>query len=58
LSRSRILILASHSLDLLQRWCNTAILLERGRIVCSGSVAEVAEVYQKGFTIPTSEQVA
>jgi ABC-type polysaccharide/polyol phosphate transport system ATPase subunit len=58
LSRSRILILASHSLDLLRRWCNTAILLERGRIVCSGSVAEVAEVYQKGLTLPTSEQVA
>ena len=58
LSRSRILIFASHSLELLQSWCNVAILLERGNIVCSGSVAEVIEVYQRGHVLPTSQQVA
>jgi ABC-type polysaccharide/polyol phosphate transport system ATPase subunit len=57
LSRTRILILASHSMELLQRWCNTAILLERGQIVCSGSVAEVAEVYQRQ-TLPASGRAA
>jgi ABC-2 type transport system ATP-binding protein/lipopolysaccharide transport system ATP-binding protein len=46
LSRSRILIMASHSTELLKNWCNKAILLERGRIVASGPVAEVAEVYK------------
>jgi ABC-type polysaccharide/polyol phosphate transport system ATPase subunit len=58
LSRSRILIFASHSLEQLQSWCNVAILLERGNIVCSGSVAEVIEVYQTGHALPTSQQVA
>jgi ABC-type polysaccharide/polyol phosphate transport system ATPase subunit len=58
LSRTRILILASHSMDLLQRWCNTAILLERGRIVCSGSVAEVSKAYQNRQTLGTSGQAA
>ena len=57
LSRTRILILASHSMDLLQRWCNTAILLERGRVVCSGPVAEVAKLYQTQ-TLPTSGHAA
>jgi ABC-type polysaccharide/polyol phosphate transport system ATPase subunit len=58
LSRTRILILASHSLELLQRWCNTAILLERGRVVCAGPVAEVAKAYQSGHSLPTSGQAA
>jgi ABC-2 type transport system ATP-binding protein/lipopolysaccharide transport system ATP-binding protein len=45
---SSIMVLASHSMGLLQEWCNRAILLEGGRIVASGSVAEVAAVYQRG----------
>jgi ABC-2 type transport system ATP-binding protein/lipopolysaccharide transport system ATP-binding protein len=47
LSRSRILVLASHSAELLQTWCNTAILLEHGRITHRGSVAETVEVYRE-----------
>jgi ABC-type polysaccharide/polyol phosphate transport system ATPase subunit len=47
LSRSRILVLASHSPALLNAWCNKAILLERGRIVHEGSVEETAEVYRQ-----------
>jgi homopolymeric O-antigen transport system ATP-binding protein len=58
LSRSRILILASHSLELLQSWCNIAILLERGRIVCSGPIADVIEVYKNEHALPTSHLVA
>jgi ABC-type polysaccharide/polyol phosphate transport system ATPase subunit len=46
LSRSRILIMASHSMGLLQNCCTKAILLERGKVVCEGSMAEVAEVYR------------
>ena len=44
-SATSILVLASHSLPLLEEWCNRAILLDHGRIVASGSVAEVAAVY-------------
>src|SRR6185312_11571363 len=32
-SRSNILILASHSMELLLEWCQTGILLDRGRLV-------------------------
>ena len=44
---SSILVLASHSLPILQEWCNRAILLERGRIISMGDVEEIAAVYQQ-----------
>jgi len=47
LSRSRILVLASHSTGLLMNWCNKAVLLEHGRIVHKGSVKETLAVYQE-----------
>ena len=37
-----ILVLASHAMPLLEEWCNRAVLLEGGRIVGSGTVAEMA----------------
>lgn len=43
---SSILVLASHSIPLVREWCNRAILLDRGEIVCSGKVEEVVAVYQ------------
>jgi ABC-type polysaccharide/polyol phosphate transport system ATPase subunit len=43
---SSILVLASHSIPLLQEWCNRAILLDHGFIVSSGNVGEVAEAYR------------
>ena len=36
-----VVILASHSVELLKIWCNRAIRLEAGRIVDQGSVGEV-----------------
>jgi ABC-type polysaccharide/polyol phosphate transport system ATPase subunit len=45
LSRSRVLVFATHSLELLNQWCSTAILMVKGRIVSSGSVAAVAKEY-------------
>jgi ABC-type polysaccharide/polyol phosphate transport system ATPase subunit len=47
LNRSSILVLASHSTELLKAWCNKAILLEHGHIVHQGSVEETAEVYRE-----------
>lgn len=43
---SSILVLASHTLPLLQEWCNRAVLLDQGRIVASGSVEEVTALYE------------
>jgi ABC-type polysaccharide/polyol phosphate transport system ATPase subunit len=42
---SSILVLASHSMELVGEWCNRAILLHQGRIAASGSVKEVAAAY-------------
>ena len=44
-SGTSILVLASHSLPLLEEWCNRAVLLDHGRIAAEGSVAEVAAAY-------------
>jgi ABC-type polysaccharide/polyol phosphate transport system ATPase subunit len=47
-ANSSIMVLASHSMPLLQEWCNRAILLDQGRVVCAGDVTEVAGVYEAG----------
>jgi len=45
-SSTSILVLASHTMPLLEEWCNRAILLDQGRIVASGGVKEVVAIYQ------------
>lgn len=44
---SSILVLASHSLPLLEQWCNRAILLDQGSIIAAGDVKEVINAYTK-----------
>jgi lipopolysaccharide transport system ATP-binding protein len=44
-SKAGILILASHSLDLVRKTCNKAILLEHGRVAAIGDIEEVLTVY-------------
>lgn len=44
---SSILVLASHSLDLVGEWCSRAIYLKDGEIRAIGPVAEVTEHYRK-----------
>jgi lipopolysaccharide transport system ATP-binding protein len=44
-SRAGVLVLASHSPELLRRTCNKAMLLERGRIRAIGDLDEVLEAY-------------
>lgn len=51
IARSRMLVLASHSLDLIRSLCNRAILLESGRIVATGSPDEVIELYRQSNQI-------
>lgn len=45
-SSSSIMVLASHSMPLLRKWCNRAILLDGGRIVAAGTVAEIEAEYR------------
>jgi len=46
---SNILVLASHSLPLVQQWCNRALLLDQGHIVAAGPVDEVIATYAAKF---------
>lgn len=43
--QSGILVLASHSEDIIRRLCNRAFLLEGGRLLASGTPDEVFELY-------------
>ena len=43
--RSSILVLASHSQELLRKWCNRGLLLQQGRIMISGPIDEVIAAY-------------
>ena len=45
--RSSILVLASHSMDLLKTWCNRGIFLEHGIIKAAGSIDEVIAAYNE-----------
>jgi ABC-2 type transport system ATP-binding protein/lipopolysaccharide transport system ATP-binding protein len=42
---SAMLVLASHSPDLLRKWCNRGIMLQHGRIAAQGSIDEVMKAY-------------
>jgi len=44
---SSILVLASHSMPLLEQWCNRAILLDQGHIRASGDLGSVSAVYRE-----------
>lgn len=40
-------LFVSHSIEQVKRLCNKAILLEKGKIIASGDIDEVAEVYEE-----------
>jgi ABC-type polysaccharide/polyol phosphate transport system ATPase subunit len=44
---SSILVLASHSLELVEEWCHRGILLHHGRVVAAGPIGEIAAAYRR-----------
>jgi ABC-2 type transport system ATP-binding protein/lipopolysaccharide transport system ATP-binding protein len=48
IKKAGILVLASHQEQLVRKLCNRAILMEHGRLLHSGSVEEVLEMYGQG----------
>lgn len=44
-SNTNIMVIASHSMDIIRKWCNKAIWLEHGKVVSYGGVDEVADQY-------------
>ena len=47
IGRSSIMVLASHSDELIRQMCNRAILLKNGSVVADGPTEEVLEMYAK-----------
>jgi ABC-type polysaccharide/polyol phosphate transport system ATPase subunit len=45
IGRSSIMVLASHSDELIRQMCNRAILLEHGRLVADGPTEDVIKIY-------------
>jgi ABC-type polysaccharide/polyol phosphate transport system ATPase subunit len=45
LSRSKIIVIASHSDSIIEKFCNKALLLEHGQIIYAGGVKEAANIY-------------
>ena len=50
---SSILVLASHSTDLLRKWCNRGILLQHGRIAAQGDIDDVIGAYAGAVALRT-----
>jgi len=42
---SSIMVLASHAVPLLQKWCNRGVLLQKGRVAAVGDIMHVIAVY-------------
>ncbi len=49
LGRARIVVMASHSEELLKRFCSKAIWLDQGRVKLSGDIDSVLSEYKKGI---------
>ena len=47
LTRTGILVIASHSAGMLRQWCNKGMLLEKGKLLTYGPLEEVLARYDK-----------
>jgi ABC-type polysaccharide/polyol phosphate transport system ATPase subunit len=47
LHRTGIMVIASHSTEMLRKWCNKGIMLEHGKIVSQGPIDEVISHYEE-----------
>jgi len=45
--RAGIMVIASHSADLVRRICNKALYMDKGQVIAAGPVAEVLSAYDK-----------
>jgi ABC-type polysaccharide/polyol phosphate transport system ATPase subunit len=48
MERASLVVFATHSLDVLPRFCERTILLRHGRIVADGPTDDVVRVYTEG----------
>jgi ABC-type polysaccharide/polyol phosphate transport system ATPase subunit len=57
IDRSSILVLVSHQMELIERYCDQAIWLQNGRIVQTGEPAEIVAAYQSGAGTGVSAKI-
>jgi ABC-type polysaccharide/polyol phosphate transport system ATPase subunit len=53
---SSILVLASHSMELVEQWCTRGILLHQGRVSMIGPIKEVVSAYRKLTDVSMPQQ--
>lgn len=46
ISQTGILVIASHSTEVLRKWCNKGMLLEHGKMLAYGDIEDVIELYE------------
>jgi ABC-2 type transport system ATP-binding protein/lipopolysaccharide transport system ATP-binding protein len=46
-ARSSAMVVATHSRDVLHQWCNRCFLMEHGKLITAGPVAEVLSIYDE-----------
>lgn len=51
-----ILVIASHSFDILRKWCNKGMLLEHGKLLDYGPIERIIEQYKKNNNIVEGER--
>jgi ABC-2 type transport system ATP-binding protein/lipopolysaccharide transport system ATP-binding protein len=44
-SKASILVLASHSPEICQRWCNKAVWMEQGEVKAFGAIDQILHAY-------------
>lgn len=49
---SSILVLASHSMELLEQWCDRGVFLDQGRVVAMGDIEDVIAAYKRHTDAP------
>ncbi len=49
--QGKTIVVAGHDLALVERWCDAAILLEKGRVTAQGDPPEVAKAYRASMDV-------
>jgi len=45
--QASVMVVATHSFEIIQKWCNRAILLEHGHMLIDGAVEDVFDMYRE-----------
>jgi lipopolysaccharide transport system ATP-binding protein len=58
IAKARLIVLVSHDLDALTRFCNRAIWLDHGRIRLAGATSEIVAAYTNAMSAPALPKAA